>query len=101
MEAYCKRWKLKVNTSKTKVMVFRNGGFLPRNLIFTIDNVVLESVKFTYSGVVFTPGGSFAEAQNTLSGQARIFLLEKYVYKFTTITVSHMIDLFDKLIFPS
>ena len=103
LEAYCKRWKLKVNTSKTKVMVFRNGGILPRNLNFTFDNTVLEIVsKFTYLGVVFTPGGSFAEAQNTLSGQARkaLFLLEKYVYKFTTITVSHMIDLFDKLIFP-
>ena len=84
-------------------MVFRNGGILPRNLSFTFDNTVLEIVsKFTYLGVVFTPGGSFAEAQNTLSGQARkaLFLLEKYVYKFTTITVSHMIDLFDKLIFP-
>ena len=44
--------------------------------------------------------------QNTLAGQARkpIFLLEKYVhvyvYKFTTLTASHMIDLFDKLILP-
>ena len=55
--------------------------------------------KFTHLGCVFTP---FAEAQNTLSGRARkaLFLLEKYVYKLTTITVSHMIGLFDKLIFP-
>ena len=30
---YCKRWKLKVNVSKTKVMVFRKGGILPRNLV--------------------------------------------------------------------
>ena len=26
LENYCKRWKLKVNTQKTKVMVFRKGG---------------------------------------------------------------------------
>ena len=53
-------------------MVFRNGGILPRNLSFTFDITVLEIVnKFIYLCVVFTPGGSFAEAQNTLSGQAR------------------------------
>ena len=26
---YCQRWKLSVNTEKTKIMVFRNGGNLP------------------------------------------------------------------------
>ena len=103
LDAYCKRWKLKVNTIKTKVIVFRKAGMLPRSLNFTFDNIVLEIVsKFTYLGVVFTSGGSFTEMQNTLAGQARkaLFLLEKYVYKFTTLTVTHMIDLFDKLIFP-
>ena len=55
---------MKVNTSKTKVMVFRKGGMLPTNLEFLFDNVRLEVVyKFTYLGVVFTPGGSFAETQ--------------------------------------
>ena len=58
--------------------------------------------KFTYLGVVFTPGGSFAETQNMLAGQARkaLFMLEKYTYKFTTLTTSHMISLFDKRILP-
>ena len=31
---YCNRWKLTVNVSKTKVMVFRKGGMLPRNMAF-------------------------------------------------------------------
>ena len=105
LEFYCKPWKLKVNTTKTKIMDFRKGGILPRNLSFIFDNAVLESVKkFTYLGVVFTTGGSFTEiVQNILAGQARkaLFLLEKYVYKFTTLTVPHMIELFDKLILPN
>ena len=42
---YCNRWKLKVNVDKTKIMVFRNGGVLPENLIFYYDNQVLEIVK--------------------------------------------------------
>ena len=28
---YCRRWKLTVNVSKTKIMVFRKGGLLARN----------------------------------------------------------------------
>ena len=33
---YCERWKLTINTSKInlKVMVFRKGDILPRNLVF-------------------------------------------------------------------
>ena len=103
LELYSKRWKLKVNTEKTKVKVFRKGGTLPRNLGFTFENTLLKiQSKFTYLGAVFTTGGSFTETQNMLAGQARkaLFILEKYVYNFTTLTTSHMMDLFDKLILP-
>ena len=31
---YCNIWKLTINVSKTKGMVFRKGGVLPRNLVF-------------------------------------------------------------------
>lgn len=100
---YCKRWKLTINVSKTKVLVFRKGGALPRNLSFNYDGTPLEIVKhFKYLGVVFTAGGSFSEAQNTLAGQAQkaIFKLNKYLYKFTFISPKHKLDLFDKLITP-
>ena len=102
-ELYSKRWKLKVNTEKTKVMVFRKGkgGTLPRNLEFTFENTLLKfESKFTYLGVVFTTGGSFTETQNMLAGQPRkaLFISEKYVYNFTNLTTSRMMDLFDKLI---
>ena len=51
---------------------------------------------------MFTPGGSFSEAQNTLAGQAQkaIFKLNKYLYKLTYIPPKHKLDLFDKLISP-
>ena len=79
-------------------MVFRKGCILPRNLSFIFDNTVLEIVnKFTYLGVVFTAGDSFKETQNILAWQSRkaLFVLEKNV---TTSTVSHMNDVYDKLI---
>lgn len=100
---YCTRWKLKINTSKTKIIVFRKGGALPREMAFYYQGQQLEIVTtFKYLGVVFTVGGSFAEAQNTLAGQAQkaIFKLYKYLYKFTFITPKHKLELFDKLVTP-
>ena len=40
-----------------------------------------------YLDIVFTPGGSFAEVQNVLAGQAQkaIFKLNTYLYKLTYI----------------
>ena len=73
LEQYCNEWKLKLNKTKTKIIVFRKGGLLPRNY----DNTELEIVSsFTYLGMVFTSGGSFSTAQQTLAGQA-----QKDVYK--------------------
>ena len=100
---YCNRWKLKVNVDKTKIMVFRNGGVLPRKLMFYYNGQQLEIVnKFRYLGVVFTPGGSFSECQNTLAGQGQnaIFQLNKYLYKFTFLSPRHKLELFDKSILP-
>ena len=42
---YCSRWKLTVNVAKTKVIVFRKGGILPRNLAFYYNGQQLEIVK--------------------------------------------------------
>ena len=100
---YCNIWKLTVNVSKTKVMVFRNGDILPRDLAFYYNGEPLEIVKeFKYLGLVFTTGGSFAAAQSALSGQAQkaIFKLNRYLYKFTYISPKHKLELFDKLIAP-
>ena len=100
---YCTRWKLKINVLKTKVMVFRKGGILPKDISFYNQGCQIEIVQsFKYLGVVFTVGGSFSEAQNTLAGHAHkaIFKLNKYLYKFTFISPKHKLELFDKLITP-
>ena len=58
--------------------------------------------KFKYLGIVFTSGGSFAETQSTLAGQAQkaIFKMNKYLYKFMHLSPRHRLELFDKLIKP-
>ena len=55
LEAYCSRWKLTVNTNKTKIVVFRRGGRLPANLEFKYNGNLIEIVnKFAYLGIVVT-----------------------------------------------
>ena len=34
---YGLRWKLKVNVSETKILIFQKGSILPRNLSFTYE----------------------------------------------------------------
>ena len=100
---YCQCYKLSVNTSKTKVMVFRKWGILPRDLMFYYNGMEINIVNtFSYLGIVFSTSGSFSDCQKTLSGQAKkaIFKLNKYLYIFTNITPKHRLKLFDKLISP-
>ena len=95
--------KLKANIEKSKIIVFRKGGQLPRNLKFYYDGLILSIVgSFFYLGIVFTPGGSFSLAQNTLCGQAQkaVFRLNSYVHKVTEISPYHKLELFHKLIAP-
>ena len=103
LSTYCQRWKLTVITKKTKVMIFRKGGILPRNLKFYYNDEELEIVNtFSYLGIIFSPGGSFSNTQITLAGQAQkaIFKLNTYLYKFTNISPKHTLELFDKLVSP-
>ena len=83
--------------------VFRKGGQLLRNLKFYFSNVELSIAdSFSYLGVVFTTGGSFSLAQNTLAGQAQkaIFRLNSYLYNYTDISPYHRLELFDKRVAP-
>ena len=103
LKDYCARNRLTVNTSKTKVVIFRKGGRIPTDLTFKYYGDVIEIVsKFSYLGIVFTSGGSCHETQKTLAGQSlkAIFAMNKYLHKFTYLKPSHVLDVFDKLITP-
>ena len=49
-QAYCKKWKLTVNTGKTKVMICKKGGQVPDEH-FILSGKALELVsEFNYLG---------------------------------------------------
>jgi len=54
LESYCKKWGLSVNMDKTKVVVFKNGGFIKKSekWCYLEKQIQVES-SYNYLGVVF------------------------------------------------
>ena len=68
---YCNDWCLKINTSKTKVLIFNKAG---RHLKqgFNFKNVQLDCVShYKYLGLFFSASGSFSFAQKELFQKAQ------------------------------
>ena len=60
-----------MNTSKTKIVIFRNGGRIPTDLKFNYNGEEIEVVKkCSYLGIVFRSGGSCHEAQKSFGGSS-------------------------------
>ena len=57
---YCSLWKLNVNSSKIKVVIFAGGRFPTNNFNFNFDGNNLEIVSdIVYLGVNFSRTGSY------------------------------------------
>ena len=97
---YCEQWKLKLNTQKSKILVFRKGNRLPTEE-WTFGEHVLEcSRNISYLGLLFSSNGLMTQAQRKLAEQANkaCFLLHKRISRFKEIDISVIMDLFDKYI---
>ena len=58
LQKYCTKWRLEVNTKKTKSLIFNNTGKLDTN-VFTFNNNNIENVRhYSYLGVNFSITGS-------------------------------------------
>ena len=70
--SYCNDWKLSVNVSKTKIVVFRKSGRLNPNIKWFYNDEEVEAVnQFTYLGLTLTYTGNFHKAQLKLASQGR------------------------------
>ena len=74
---YCKEWKLDINISKSKVVIFGSKG--KQKYSFHIETEMLEIVdSYKYLGTVFAKSGSFLTARKHIAGQARKALFLSY-----------------------
>ncbi len=60
LEVYCRVWKLEVNCSKTKIVVFSRGKVVTDNYSFKLGAENIEIVEsYKYLGVLFNCNGRF------------------------------------------
>ena len=101
--AFCDKWGLAVHFSKTKVMVFRNGGPLRQNEKWFFNGTRLEVVSsYKYLGSMFTPKLVWTLCKKTLASQAKkgLFLVRRYDRACGGLPVDLQFDLFDSMISP-
>ena len=97
---YCKKWNLKVNIEKTKIVVFRKGGVISQNLHWYYDGKEIEIVNtFNYLGVIFSCGGSFMQNAKYLADKALKAMHSLFdITKDVDTPVNIMLQLFDSLV---
>ena len=67
---YCKRWRININISKTKVMIF-GGSKRDYKQNYTIGEELLENVEsFKYLGITFQRNSRFTSTKQNLAEQA-------------------------------
>ena len=75
---YCFAWKLKLNTDKSKIMVFKRGRDVQNEQWFYGETKLNSTDCIKYLGIMFTRNGFFNMAQKTLADQANKALFKLY-----------------------
>ena len=101
MHEYCIQWDLKVNISKTNVVIFSRGK-VKKYPIFKIgDNIVEVKPDYVYLGVTFNYDGSFKKAiekQITQARKAMYALLHKA--KIIRLPFDIIFELYEQCVIP-
>ena len=100
IQKFSDQWLLKVNLSKTKVLIFNSKGLhLEDN--FTYNNETIQCTNsYTYLGIDFVPSGSFKYAIENLrkKGMKAMFSLNKLLD--TNIDIETVLHIYDNTIKP-
>ena len=98
LDEFCSKYSLSVNLSKSRVVVFRNGGPLRHG-----DNYILMTFNWkllvTTNMLVFTSRLCWSQPLLTLSDNA-VFTLKRVIKTVGGFPISLSLDVFDKLVLP-
>ena len=89
--SYTKKWNLKVNVEKTKIVIFRNGGNVKQDETWYYDEIQIDITnEFKYLGMLFYFNGKFLKTQKHVSEQGRkayfalLSTVKKYCFNIET-----------------
>ena len=98
LHRYCTTWNLKVNTSKTKIMIFEKRG--NTQFDFKYDNIILDIVNnFKYLGVTLYKNGKWSQTEKTVAQRSQAALHNLFiVFNQIDLTTKDKCNLFDSLV---
>ena len=98
---YCSAWRLKVNISKTKAIIFSRTRPQQNTRLYFGEDLIEYVENFTYLGVNLSRNGSFNDAKKSNVKKATIAMYEilKKGRKFN-LSISCQYDLFEKIVRP-
>ena len=103
LEQYCTTWKLDINLSKTKIMIFNKQGALIKKYKFYYKDNIIENVReYKYLGFVFSCSGTGNTGIRNLLKQAKKawYALQYYLKTSKNKNISTYLHLFDTQIKP-
>ena len=100
IEQYCRLWGLKINTSKTKSMIFERGRHT--NYTFYLNNIALETVNsFKYLGLNLYKNGCWNRTQKDIAEHASFAMRNLFqTFNYIELPISQKCKLFDSLVSP-
>ena len=98
---YCRKWRLKINIAKTKIMEFNKSGKICHEK-FYLDNCEIECVKhYKYLGIIISSNGSFKPAVKHLKQKAdKAFFALKSSLRESNLRPRIQLKIFDNVIKP-
>ena len=98
IENYCNMWGLKINTQKTKAMIFEKGRRAHHD--FYIYNTALEVVEsFKYLGMTLFKNGNWNRSQKCIAKHASFALYNVFtILNSVELPISQQCSLFDTLV---
>ena len=101
MHHYCNNWKLRINTDKTKVVVFGARPGKHENDLMLGDQTIKVISEYTYLGILFPSNCNLSKSVNIVKSQANraMFALVKKARKLN-LAVDVQLQLFDSMVLP-
>ena len=103
LKAYCDKWKLQINTEKTKVMIFSKNKVKAEDFNFTIGDKSVEIVyEFQYLGITFSYNGNFSANFQYLKkkGLRAMYGIIKKA-RAMSLPIDLQFELFDRVVLPA
>ena len=101
LENYCQLWGLKINTDKTKAMIFENGRWRSHHDFYIYNSVLELADSFKYLGITLFKNGKWHRTQKSISQHASFALFNLFkIFKNIELPITQKIKLFDTLVSP-